>query len=338
MGRPPHSRLLMDKIGLLACLINVALIEGHRPNDNSGRPWSEAEFAKSVLNDVSRTKDVKGWSNRNGAANPPNRPANIIPLLRAFYGISRVEDILGFDGLRADEMREMYRAWRVAGGAFDDDVPPLPHTIEARSFSKVANIVDLMVSQPTATNDGGRRMNITLRIHPDTECSPISGHAIDIGVAGAGTRSAGPEAEALHVGPLLSVKADDWQPKVDTIFVNVQHPNVGSTGRSGAVRILGPTDKLGRIDGHPLRDAPEFEMEPINENAAGAIKFQVSIANPWRSEHGIETGFVLTRRDGGPISPVKQAVVDALFNAAFPRDDYGRLLIAEKTLKAGGVK
>jgi hypothetical protein len=333
MGRPPRPDLRPRKVEL-AGLIDAALKNRRRPagDPNVGRDWSNAELGRKIYNRDDIGADVAGWRNQEN----PTRPNHIVPILRYVYGleipagVDVVDAVFEYRGSHANEVREIYRAWRAAGGTDGDDARLRPQTIEPVEFHSIANVVNLEISQPVALNDGSRSIGITVRIHPDTETPAVAGHAVDLGIRGSG--EARPAA-----GPLLVVESSDWQPASETVFRDGEHPTVASVALPGAVRLVGPIDGLGRIDGHPLRGAPKFIAQPRHDGAAGDISFEVSVADRWRSDDDTPSAFIVTRRDGKPVNDTQKAVLDALFSPAFPRK-HGRLVVARTTVKAGGVK
>jgi hypothetical protein len=247
---------------------------------------------------VAHESDVRGWRHREN----PVRPVNILPILRVLYG-----DIPAF----AEKRERMRDAWRRAGGIRVEEPPPPLRAIETKSFSEVAEIVELAVSQPTPDNNGNLIVPFTLRIHPDKDCV-VGAQAIEIGVA-----------EALAV-----IESEHWRPAADSVFRGKPHPNTARTAAAGAALLNGPVVD-GRIDGNPLGDEPKATLEPRVENVDGPIEFSIRVARD---------SFVVTPRGAPAVSGTQKAVLDALFADAFPRDRKNRLKVASETVRSRAVK
>ncbi len=302
MGRPPtKTRFLTERIAL-AKLIDAALTKGQRATGEKGQPWTNMGFAEKIGASASSVAEWRDTAN-------PARPGNIVPLLNAFFGTIPAY---------ADDKAAMLKAWKRAGG-IDSDDPPDPRAIQAEQFSEVAQVVSLLINQPTPDNQGNLKVPYTLHLRCHESL------AIPIVV------NKRPVTVTLDIGltaPLFAVESKHWNPVQDSIFRKRKHPNLANPFND-SVRLIGPTDNHSRIVGEPLEDETHVLMEP-----SGAAQDDGPITLLVKSPRD---GISVTLADGAELSATQRDVIDALFASAIPRDAANRLEVARATIspKAG---
>nr|WP_294508659.1 hypothetical protein [uncultured Rhodopila sp.] len=306
MGRPPiRDRFRQERLHL-AALIDHALKIGQRGDGTQKQywqPWTEVEFAGKVHTGPSTISDWRDSEN-------PSRPGNIIPLLKSFYG-----DIPAY----AEAKAAMLKAWKRAAG-IDSDDPPDPR--EIKTFNEVAEVVQLMVNQPTPDNQGNLIVPYTLRLRCDEH------REIEIKVDGA------PVTVAMDIGvtkPVFKVRSDDWQPVQDTIFRKKKHPHTAPGPCQDSVFLIEQRDGGGRVVGEPLEDEPHVVMEKTGIGDCAEIILSVVVPRD---------GFSVSLCDGAPPSATQQDVIDAILAEAIPRDQEnpGRLEVASAVVKPNADK
>jgi len=307
VGRPPTRDRYREQRRHLALLIDTALREGQR-GDGTPRanwePWTDTSFANRLNVSASNVND---WRNRQD----PVRPNNIVPLLNAFYG-----KLPEFAAAR----REMDRAWDRARG-IDTEDPPDPGKVETRKFSDIAEVVYLLLNQPTPQNLGTLLVPYTLRLFCDQD------QQIDIKVNGKPVRV---KFEIGLTKPLFIVESQNWQPVQDTIFRRKKHRCTVPGPVPDSVLITGDRDGRGRIVGEPLEDEPHIIMESTGVDGDGQITMSVQVPRD---------GFSVALTDAGPVSATQSDVLDAIFAEAVPRDASGRrLVVAKAAVKLPVVK
>ena len=295
MGRPPIPVERREARSHLAGMIDDALTQGHRSTGLANKPWTEQEFAAAISAHVT---NVRKWRNRD----KPERPVNIQSLLNAFYAKD------------APARKEMEQAWRRAGGL--DETPPEPRDITTRTFSEIAEPVDLLVNQPEMDNQGVNLIvPYILRLRVD------SGRSIEAKVDGK------PVTMTFDIGlanPWLQVQSSHWQPVNGSIFRSKIHDNIDIDATwKDAVLITGPTEN-GCVVGQPLRDEPNIVMEPAGRGDDGRIVVSVK-ADP-------EIGFKLTALGEAPPNDRQRDIIQAILNTGIPRDHEGRMEIASTTV------
>jgi hypothetical protein len=306
MGRPPSRDRFKQERLHLAGLIDQALKIGQRGDGTKKQhwqPWTEVEFARKVSTGPSTISDWRDSEN-------PSRPVNIQPLLRVFYG-----DIPAY----AEAKAAMLKAWKRAAG-IDSDDPPDPRDI--KTFNEVAEVVHLMVNQPTPDNQGNLIVPYTLRLRCDEH------REIEIKVDGA------PVTVAMDIGvtkPVFKVRSDDWQPMQDTIFRKKKHPHTAPGPCPDSVLLTDERDGGGRVVGEPLEDEPHVLMEKTGIGGEAAIILSVVVPRD---------GFSVSLCGGAPASARQQDVIDAILAEAIPRDkeNPGRLEVASAVVKPGAEK
>lgn len=305
MGRPPKKARLLEERKRLAALIDAALKQG-RCGDGTAREqwesWTETAFAAKLGTGASSISDWRDPTN-------PTRPTNIKALLREFYGDNP---------LYADDRQEMLTAWRLAGG-IDAEDPPDPRHIVTHDFTRdVAEIVTLLVNQPTSDNHGKMQVPYTLRMRCD------EGIAIDVKVDGKTVPV------VMDIGltkPLFCVESDHWQPVQDTVFRAKKHNNTLPGPSGDSVQIVGERDNHGRIAGEPLADEPHLTMEPKGIEGDGPITLSVKAPRD---------GFHVTLANEPEVTAMQKDVIDAIFALGIKRDHRDRLEITRTTITLRG--
>ena len=306
MGRPPVKNRYVEQRRHLAALIDAALKSGQRGDGTQMRfwqPWTEPDFANRVGTGASSASDWRDPVN-------PTRPVNIIPILKVLFG-----DIPAY----ADAKKEMLLAWRCAGGIEDDD-PPEARRIDATTFSEVAEVVTLMLNQPTPLNDGTLRVPYTLRFFYHLERDMrifVDGKPVDV---------------VMDIGltqPLFVVDSRHWQPVEDSIFRQREHPNVRQGPARDSVTILKPTGQgHDCIEGEPLKSEAHLIMEKMRDDEDGPITMAVKVP---------PNGIKISLRDGRATSLTQQDVLDAIFASAMPRDTHKRITVESVTIGSNRV-
>ncbi len=309
MGRPPTKIRYLEERRRLAGLIDEALKAGQR-GDGTPKPrwypWTDVEFAKVIR--VQSATSVSAWRSRNDPERPG--PAFMDNILKTFYG-----NIPAY----ADAKQEMLTAWKRAAG-IDSEDPPDPRGITSKQFSEIAEVVTLLVNQPTPDNAGNLMVPYTLRLRCDDNV------AIPIKVDGQKVTV------TMDIGltaPLFVVEADAWQPMQDTIFRQRKHPNTAPGPHGDSVRITGRVDNHGRIVDEPLEDVPHLMMERTGQDGDGPIALSVKVPRD---------GFSVTLSDGAPVSATQKDVLDAIFAEGIPRDSRNRLEVAKVVVVPGVAK
>jgi hypothetical protein len=306
MGRPPVRDRFKQERRQLAAMIDDALKIGQRGDGTSKQrwePWTEVEFAKKTGTGASTVSD---WRDREN----PTRPVDIRPLLNTFYGT-----ILAYAEARAG----MLKAWKRAGG-IDEDDPPDPRDI--KSFSQIAEVVHLMVNQPTPDNYGNLIVPYTLRLRCDEN------RQIEIKVDGS------PVTLAMDIGitkPVFKVRSDVWQPVQDSLFRKKKHPQTAPGPCPDSVVLTGERDANDRVVGEPLEDEPRFLMEKSSANSDASITLSIVVPRD---------GFSVTLCGEAPVSITQQDVINAIFAEAIPKDreNNNRLEVASAVVKPGAEK
>ena len=297
MGRRPTPPELQEARRHLAGLIDDAMTSGFRASaaGNRSRPWTDSELARKL---AAAHTSVRNWRNRDA----PERPMNIHPLLNALFARD------------SPDRREMELAWRRAGGL--DDPLPEPRNITVRTFSEIAEPVDLLVNQPEMDNQGVNLIvPYILRFRID------SGRTINAQIDGQ------PVTMTFDIGlskPWLQVQSSNWQPVKGSIFRSRSHDNIDIDATwKDAVLITGPTEN-GCVVGQPLRDEPNIVMEPASGGTDGRIVIAVK-ADP-------DTGLMVTARGEAPPNDQQRDIIQAILNSGIPRDHEGRMEIASVTV------
>lgn len=309
MGRPPTKTRFLEERRHLAGLIDDALKAGQR-GDGTPKPrwypWTDFEFTK-VINAGSPTS-VAAWRNKTD----PERPGRgfMDRILKTFYG-----EILAY----VDAKKQMLIAWKRAAG-IDSDDPPDPRGITTKTFSELAEVVTLLVNQPTPDNAGNLMVPYTLRLRCDENVSIV------IKVDG------GPVTVTMDIGltsPLFVVESAHWQPMRDTIFRHKKHSNLEAGPVGDSVRITQKPDNQGPIVGQPLEDEPHLMMERTGEDGDGPISLSIKVPRD---------GFSVTLSDGAPVSATQKDVLDAIFAEAIPRDARNRLEVAKVSVAPNAAR
>ncbi len=293
-GRPLTRTLFTEERRLLAGMIDDALRAGQRGDGTPSsrwRPWTGVAFADAVRAAASSIND---WRDREN----PIRPGNILPILHAFYG-----NVPAY----AEAKQSMLTAWKRAGG-IDADDPPEPRTITTKQFSEIAEVVTLLVNQPTPDNNGNLIVPYTLRLRCDDNVE------ISMKVDGR------PVTVTMEIGLtalLFVIESGEWQPKEETIFRRGKHPNAKPGPFGDSVLLTGPTDNHGRIVGEPFEDVPNLLLERTGRD--GPVTLSVKVPRD---------GFSVTLPDASPPSATQKDVLDAIFAQGVPRDAKNRLEVA----------
>ncbi len=306
-GRPPKKAKFLAERIRLAALIDAALKQGRRGDGTppeQWEPWTETGIAAKLGTGASSISDWRDPSN-------PTRPTNIMPLLREFFGDNPIY---------AEDRRAMLTAWRLASG-IDAEDPPDPRHIVTHDFTKdVAEIVTLLVNQPTPENLGTMKVPYTLRMKVD-EGVPVTvqvdGEAVPV---------------VMDIGltkPLFLVESEHWAPVQDSVFRKTKHPNVVPGPIGDSVLITGEKDHYDRIVNEPLADVPHILMEP--KASAGDGPITLSVKAP-------RDGFHVILGNEPEVTATQKDVIDAIFALGIRRDHRDRLEIARATITIKGPK
>jgi hypothetical protein len=301
MPRRPRPEL-QDHRCDLAGLIHAAMESGQRadPEDPKfGIPWTEAALANAT---AQQRSTVEGWHSRSS----PHRPPNIVPLLKAFY-----DGTWEFKLLRL----EMYQAWRRAGGyPVIEPLEPL-HRIETEKFSDHAAVIALSVDRPAAPNDS-MVIPFSLRIHPDRRVR-FADKTVELGIREA----------------FFEVQSENWQPGPDSILWTKDHPNVESDATRMGVKIIGPRNDNGVIDGEPLSGVSTIALRPRQPGLDGPVTLYVAVFDDAITVTPRDVPNVSDKDRSAYISNTKRTVIEAIFGGAFRKDGRGRLIAASETVQ-----
>jgi hypothetical protein len=306
MGRPPVPNRLRQKRRQLAVMIDEALKAGQRGDGTPKQhwqPWTEVDFAREAHTGPSSVSD---WRD----STDPSRPGNIIPILKVFYG-----DIPAY----AEAKAAMLKAWKLAGG-IDADDPADPRDIKL--FSAIAEVVHLMVNQPTPDNHGNLIVPYTLRLRCDEK------RQIEIRVDGS------PVTVAMDIGvtkPVFKVRSDVWQPIQDSIFRKKKHPHSAPGPCPDSILLTGERDTKDRVVGEPLEDEPYVVMEKSSTDVDAPIILSVVVPRD---------GLSVTLCNDAPPTVTQDDVIAAILAEAIPRDkeNSSRLEVTSAVVKPSAAK
>jgi len=303
MGRPATKTRLRDARLAFAVLLKAALVKGQRGDGEIAEehwlPWTQLGFANAVH---AHESAVRKWVD----ADDPSPPHNIMPILKTLFG-----DLPRYQ----DRRKAMHAAWHAAGG-IDPMVPPDARAIKTETFSDVAEVVYLLLNQPTPDNQGNLIVPYTLRLFHDRN------RKVPVVLKGK------KEVVEIDIGltePVFAVRSTHWQPKQDTVFRGRRHKNTDFLAVPDAVVLTGGKDGA-VVVGEPLADEPHVLMEKTGPAGDGAIVFSVLAKRE---------GFHVAPSGGGEVSRTRKAVLDAIFASDIPRDNSDRLIVARAQVTPG---